>query len=187
MGAPGKCRTQSSKANLARASPPPASHFLALTSIDDSAPRRAQLTGKRAPTPCHDTGLADPVRRIPPRTRVVSALRAHVVYRREVHWHRHHHDHAIVSRRQVANPPNRLHATGADRRTSLTAALLCMSRVAAECHEKAQAAHPCARTLEGGVREIEGGLKLGSLPPTAVRVGKGPSNLPIGTGQATPS
>jgi hypothetical protein len=42
-------------------SPTPASHFLApehpihdAQSIDDSASLRAQLTGKRAPTPCHD-------------------------------------------------------------------------------------------------------------------------------------
>lgn len=92
-------------------------------SVDDSAPLlRAQLTGKRAPTPCHDTGLAgwaDPVRRIPLSNKgLLHCVHAFVLSEERAPPPTTHH--AIVSRRPVANPPNRLHATGADRRTSLT-------------------------------------------------------------------
>jgi len=133
---PAKCRTaikqrvkssQHQRLTFSRPTRHPPIH----ASIDDSAPLlRAQLTRKRAPTPCHDTGLAglggsrqaDPSLSLSNKG-LLHCVHAFVLSKESAPPPTAHH--AIVSRRPVANPPNRLHATGADRRTSLTS--LCVS------------------------------------------------------------
>ena len=94
-------------------------------SIDDSAPLLARTAHRKA---CADAvsrhragwAAADPVRRILSLSNkgLLHCVHAFVLSKESAPPPTAHH--AIVSRRPVANPPNRLHATGADRRTSLT-------------------------------------------------------------------
>ena len=94
-------------------------------SVDDSAPLLARTAHRKA---CADAvsrhragwAAADPVRRILSLSNkgLLHCVHAFVLSKESAPPPTAHH--AIVSRRPVANPPNRLHATGADRRTSLT-------------------------------------------------------------------
>lgn len=122
---PAKCRTRSSRASLARRS---TSISVSLSPARTPHPRasmirrllRAQLAGKRAPTPCHDTGLAGGSHQADPsRTRVFCTA-----YMRSIEGSAPPTTHPPRHRPQTPSgePPNRLHATGADRRTSLTSA-----------------------------------------------------------------
>jgi hypothetical protein len=156
-------------------SPTPASHFLAPEhpnprAIDDSAPLRAQLTGKRAPTPCHDRAggsrQADPSS-----NKGSSALALRTCVLPKVHRHTPPH-HAIVSNAKWRLSPTICTQQEPIAERASRSTLLCMSRVAAECHETAQAAHPCTRTLEGDRIERRAGWLADQ--PTAVRVGKVP-------------
>ena len=132
----------------------PASHPLADTSIDDSAPlaRTAHRKACADAVSRHRAGWV--ARRIPSggslcRTRVFCTA-----YMRSIEGSASPQPEPPTTPSPAtpsSEPTIRLHATGADRRTSLTYAWpLCMSRVAVECHEMAQVGAPLCEDITKG-------------------------------------
>ena len=128
LGAPGKVQDCNQAEQVQPAS---ASHFLApdmtppihaasmIRRLSCAHSSQESVRRRRVTTQGWLAGWAGPVRRIPLSNKgLLHHVHAFVLSKESAPPPTAHH--AIVSRRPVANPPNRLHATGADRRTSLT-------------------------------------------------------------------